>query len=135
MPVKCVVFYECWQMECCGTPFSIGDRVKSPVMKPECFKSPIDVGVIDYIYQAHSSEWKKIYVLEGKVEIIKTLYQRYAPSEHNTRLLVPVDGELIEVKKAKGFDNQFKDMEASGYVVTLNDYLFRPAKKEEVTFR
>lgn len=133
--MKCVVFYECWQMECCGTTFTIGDRVKWLVMRPEYFKAPIDIDTIDYIYEAHSSEWKKIYVLEGTVEMIRTLYQKYAPSEHNARLLVPVDGKLIEVKKAKGYDNPFKDMEAGGYVVDLNECAIRPAKKEEITFR
>lgn len=24
----CTVFYECWQMQCCGVPFSVGDVVK-----------------------------------------------------------------------------------------------------------
>ncbi|WP_324612434.1 DUF6578 domain-containing protein [Massiliimalia timonensis] len=133
--MKCVVFYECWQMECCGTPFSIGDRVKWLVTKPEYFKSPIDIGKIDYLYEAHSSEWEKIAVLEGTVEHIRILYERYAPSEDNARLLVPVDGELIKVENAKGFDNQFKDMEAGGYVVSFNQYTIRPAKREEVTFR
>lgn len=35
LAVKCVVFYEDWQMECCGTKFSIGDTVKWPVIKTE----------------------------------------------------------------------------------------------------
>lgn len=26
--MKCTVTYDCWQMECCGTPFSVGDTVK-----------------------------------------------------------------------------------------------------------
>lgn len=35
LAVKCVVFYEDWQMECYGTEFSIGDTVKWPVTKTE----------------------------------------------------------------------------------------------------
>ena len=122
-------------MECCGTAFSIGDKVKWLVLKNECLQTSIDVGVINYIYEAHSSEWEKIFVLEGKVEAIKTLYERYAPAEYNARILVPVDGELVEVESAKGFDKEFKDMKSSAYIVTLNEYVIRPAKKEDVTFR
>lgn len=133
--MRCVVFYESWQMKCCGTAFSIGDKVKWLVLKNECLQTPIDVGVIDYIYEAHSSEWEKIFVLEGKVEAIKTLYERYAPAENNASILVPVDGELVEVESAKGFDKKFKGMESGAYIVTLNEYIICPAKKEDVTFR
>ena len=28
------VFYESWQMECCGTPFSVGDEVAWPLLLP-----------------------------------------------------------------------------------------------------
>ncbi|MEV7887641.1 DUF6578 domain-containing protein [Streptomyces sp. NPDC002817] len=29
------VFYEDWQMECCGTPFSVGDEVSRPLLSSE----------------------------------------------------------------------------------------------------
>lgn len=32
---KCVVFYECWQIECCGKQFSKGDTVKWLVVENE----------------------------------------------------------------------------------------------------
>ena len=53
------VYYEMWQMECCGEPFSVGDTVKWLVQKAEFIDMPIDVSDIPYCYQAHSSEWKK----------------------------------------------------------------------------
>lgn len=130
--MKCIVFYESWQMECCGTPFSIGDTVKWLVYKAEKLNTPVDVGEIHYCYEAHSSDWQNIFVLEGKVETIKILYQKYVPSANNSRLLVPVDGKIIEIESAKGFDKKFNDMESSGYIVELNEYAIRPAQKEEV---
>ncbi len=78
---------------------------------------------------------QNIFVLEGKVETIKILYQKYEPITDHLRRLVPVGGELVEAERAKGFDKKFHDMEASGYIVGLNEYAIRPAKKEEVTFR
>lgn len=135
LAVKCVVFYEDWQMECCGTKFSIGDTVKWPVIKTEQLNTPVNVGKIDYCYEAHDSNWENIFILEGKVETIKILYQKYVPSKNNPQMLIPIDGETIETEKAKGFDKNFKDMEYSGYIVTLNEYAIRRAQKEEVTFR
>lgn len=132
---KSVVFYESWQMECCGTPFTIGDTIKWLAYEAECLNTPVDIGKIDYCYEAHSSEWNNLFVIEGKVEEIKILYQKYLPSENNTQLLVPADGRLVKTQSAKGFEKEMDDMEASGYIVLLGEYFVRPAEKEEVTFR
>ncbi len=94
-------------MECCGKAFSIGDTVKWLVCKTEQINTPVDTGEINYCYEAHSSDWQNIFVLEGKVE----------------------------TECAKGFDKKFHDMEASGYIVSLNEYAIRPAKKNDVTFK
>ena len=75
--MKCTVFYDSWQMECCGTPFSVGDIVKWLVLKAEQLNTPVNVGAINYCYEAHSSDWQNIFVLEGKVETIKILYHSY----------------------------------------------------------
>ena len=133
--MKCTVFYDSWQMECCGTPFSVGDIVKWLVLKAEQLNTPVNVGAINYCYEAHSSDWQNIFVLEGKVETIKILYHSYAPSENNPRLLIPIGEKTIDAENAKGFDKKVDDMEASGYIVVLNEYAIRSAKKEEVTFK
>ena len=52
--MKCTVFYDSWQMECCGTPFSVGDIVKWLVLKAEQLNTPVNVGAINYCYEAHS---------------------------------------------------------------------------------
>lgn len=132
---KCRVFYECWQMECCGEAFSIGDNVKWLVHENGDLNTPVDLGEIDYCYEAHSSDWRRLLVLEGKVEEIKILYERYMPTPNDDRLLVPVSGEVIGAERAKGFDRKVRGMEAAGYVVLLSGYTVRAAQKEEVTFR
>lgn len=81
-------------MECCGTAFSIGNTVKWFVCKTDQLNASIDVGEINYCYEAHSSDWNKLFVLEGKVEEIKILYQKYAPSDRNSCLMLPVNGEI-----------------------------------------
>lgn len=135
--MECIVFYESWQMECCGTPFSLGDTVKWLVSKSgQLFIStPVNIGTINYCYEAHCSDWQILFVLEGKVETIKILYQRYEPSESNPSLLVPVDGKIVEVEHAKGFEQDIDDRKSSGFIVSINECTIRPAKKEEVTFK
>lgn len=132
--MQCVVFYEGWQMECFGTAFSIGDTVKWPVGKGTQLNTPVQVGTIDYCYEAHDSSWQKLFVLEGIVENIKILYQRYAAASEDSRAMVPVCGEIVEVNRAKGFE-RFNSMEAGGYIVTLKEYTVRPAGKEDITYQ
>lgn len=131
---KCIVFYESWQMECCGTGFQIGDTVKWLVCSSYPLVTPVDVGKIDYCYEAHDSDWKNIFMLEGIVKHIQILYEKYAPSKDNPKLLAPVSGRLIESNCAKGFEKSVNDMKPSGYIVEIVNYSVRPAKKEEVTF-
>ena len=63
--MKCTVFYESWQLECCGKAFSIGDIVKWFVYKieREQILAPVDLGTIDYCYEAHD-EIGKNYLFE-----------------------------------------------------------------------
>ena len=46
--MECMVFYESWQMECCGIAFSLGDTVKWLVRKAEQVTVSVDIGRIDY---------------------------------------------------------------------------------------
>lgn len=136
--MKCTVYYECWQMECCGTPFSVGDTVKWFVMiydDAALLDSPVDIGKINYYYEAHSSDWQGILVLKGTVETIKILYQRYMPSAEEPQLLVPVSGETIEVKYVEGFEKKLDDMIPSAYIVCLNEYTVEPVTQEDITFK
>ena len=121
-------------MECCGTAFSVGDAIKWPVAKGVRLNTPVQVGTIDYFYEAHDASWQKLFVLEGVVENIKILYQRYAAASEDSRLMAPVCGEIVEVKSAKGFE-KFNGMEAVGYIVTLKEYIVRPAGKEDITYQ
>lgn len=131
---KCTVFYESWQMDCCGEEFSIGDTVKWIVDITDCLNTAIDIGKIDYCYEAHSSELEKLFVLEGKVEKIDVLYERYEPSKDNSKLLVAVDGKIVETTYAGAFPEGLDNMVASGYIVMLSDYTIRPAEKSDITF-
>lgn len=142
----CVVFYESWQMECCGIAFKIGDKVKWHVYKCNSFdfldiETKIDK--VDYFYDAHFSEDTEHYVLEGRVESIYIMYEKYVSLQDNPHLyqkyfkpndnsdiLVPISGILIESDRVEGFENPIDDMKLSGYLVNVVDYSIRTLKNE-----
>ncbi len=133
--MDCKVYYEMWQMDCCGKAFSVGDTVKWLVQKAEFIDMPIDVSDIAYCYQAHSSKWRKLFVLEGKVKRIEILYQTYRRSDTDSRWLEPVSGEMAETDNACSDGGCWDGLtRASGYVVELQEATVRHAKKIEVTF-
>ena len=137
MDNKCAVFYDSWQLECCGRPFGIGDTVKWLVLEmgDDELNSPVDMGRVDYCYEAHSSEWQQLFVLEGRVERIQILYQKYEPSKDNARYLVPTGGKLFDAQHVEGFEKDIDELKATGYLVSLSSFAIRPARKEEVTFK
>ena len=127
-----MVFYEDWQMQCCGIPFKIGDRIKWLVEIGHCLNSPVDIGKLDYIYEEHSHKWTELLVLEGKVCRIQALYQRYEYVEPGSPFMEPKDGFLVEVTQADGWDGSINGNKFSGYMVTIGDHTIRPALEEEV---
>ena len=49
---SCTIYYESWQMQCCGTPFSVGDKVEWTCVVPE---NPMKVQglVLDFEEEHH----------------------------------------------------------------------------------
>lgn len=125
---KCAVFYESWQMECCGDPFQVGGRVKWLVFPCTTLNTPVDMGQVDFCYEAHDPDWRRLSVLEGTVEQIQILYERHTPSAENPRLLLPVDGRLFPAELAEGFEEPVDGMQVSGYLVLLRGCSVRPAE-------
>ena len=134
---NCKVFYDSWQLECCGPPFALGDTVKWLVLEigKDDLNTPVDMGKVDYCYEAHSSAWQELFVLQGRVEKIQTLYQKYEPHKDNPKMLIPIGGKLIGSQEAQGFEKNIDGLKATGCLVNICDYTVRPAKQEEVTFR
>ncbi len=132
---NCIVLYEDWQFECCGENFEIGNNIKWLVLCVESINLPIKTDKIDYYYEAHSSDYKKLFVLEGTINKIKALYEKYTTSENNSRLLVPVDGILYDINSSEEKINVKDDMDFSSYLVYIENYSIRPALESEVTFR
>lgn len=122
--MRCRVYYEAWEMACCGIPFSVGDVVKWTVSKNNTIFTPVSIGEIDYCYDAHSSQTDKLLLFTGKVESIKILYHRYVQRSDEEEVLVAIDGKLLNAEKVQGFEEDFEDMQAVSYVVELSECVF-----------
>lgn len=120
-------------MQCCGTPFNIGDSVKWLVLQVNQDFS-VDLQLTDYYYEAHSSDYEKLLMLSGNVIKILALHHQYAPSSNDKRILLPVSSITLEVTSANGWDAPIDDHQFSSYIVTLDNISIRPAEKNEVTF-
>jgi hypothetical protein len=122
-------------MQCCGVPFKIGDTVRWLVLKMDLNNIPVDVGTINYYYEAHSSDYKHLLMLTGSVHEIRALHYEYGESPNNPKMMIPVSGHTVKVDCADGWDKPFEGLPFSAYIVCLNDVNVRAAEKSEVTFK
>lgn len=120
--MKCRVFYEIWEMECCGAPFSVGDRVKWQVgtVQDGQITAPLDIGHVDYWYDAHDF-FAEVSVLEGTVAKIEILYESLEASSENPLESIAVGGELKETDKADGTEEDRGALRVIAYLAELTD--------------
>ena len=127
------VFYELWQMECCGKPFRIGDSVEWYVITVDRLIRPFDIKGLEYFYDEHFDDWDDIYTLKGVVSGISVYYEKYelitAPGH---KMLKPVPGisETVAIVSSEDVEEYRGKLQASGYIVGLDEVTVSPAKHE-----
>lgn len=125
------VFYELWQMECCGKPFKIGDPVEWYVISADRLVRPFDIDGLEYFYDAHFDDWDGIYMLNGVVSNISVYYEKFelitAPG-HNMLKPVPGTSEAIATDSSEDVEEYRGELKASGYIVELDGVTVNPAK-------
>lgn len=126
------VLYEAWQMQCCGTPFRVGDMVQFPVLVwDETMRPPATGEVMDYLYEAHSDDMDQLFMLEGNVLQIKALFTHYQPSQVDPRLMLPCSEFTMSVDRADGWDDEQDGALLSAYIVVLGDCIVRAAARTD----
>ena len=121
--MDCRVYYESWQMDCCGESFAIGDVVCWTVCAcPDSWTfQTVDIGKIDYCYENHLFDHGPYYDLEGTVTDIMILYEKHESSKSQSSMSVPVRGVLKKVSRINRYKKGYNEMSVSGYIVTLKD--------------
>ena len=126
------VFYELWQMECCGKPFKIGDPVEWYVISADRLVRPFDIDGLEYFYDAHFDDWDGIYMLKGVVSNISVYYEKFelitAPG-HNMLKPVPGTSEAIATDSSEDVEEYRGELKASGYIVELDGVTVNPVNK------
>ncbi|MFE0253329.1 DUF6578 domain-containing protein [Streptomyces sp. NPDC059010] len=123
------VFYESWQMECCGTPFQVGDEVSWPLL----LRDADDVcggGWPDRLTGIagrtagrpglHTAEFHgdpKLPETRGRVHAIQVVTQGYAEMAPGALTRVPIPGER-SLRSVRECPKWFADADA-GVLVTL----------------
>jgi len=125
-----MVYIESWQMQCCGKPFKIGDRIEWTACKWEDdWVDPI--GKIDYIYENHNVSGKALYTLIATVSEIKAQYYttelRPSPRLNNAELPHMVYVKAIDVTEADGWDEDAEGLDFGSYMVSLVDCVIKLA--------
>ena len=125
------VYYELWQMECCGKPFKIGDPVEWYVFSADRLIRSFDIDGLEYAYDAHFDEWEGIYTLKGVVRSISVYYEKYelvpAPG-HSMLKPVPGTSEVIATISSEDVEEYRGELMASGYIVELDEVNVSPAR-------
>ena len=135
--MKAKIFYDLWEMECCGTPFKIGEGVDWLVRNIDGIKDTIEVDNLDYIYDAHNDDWENIYKLKGIVKTINVYYEEFEIKEVEGRnMLVPIPktSKIVNTNSSDDYEEEMDGLKASAYVVELEDVTIRPATEKEVTY-
>jgi len=120
---KRTVLIQVWEMQCCGTPFKVGDTVEWTVSKCEDENKNFlaEAGNIDFHYDNHFYSSEKILKIKGTVTNIRAIYYTYKPISENSKVLIPVSGISVEVESADGWDENIGDNEITSYYVCLEN--------------
>lgn len=109
------IYYEAWQMDCCGTPFSVGDDVEWSCIKP--MQDDSLIGQYEFIYEAHGDA---NYIVCGKVKHMDAIYYEY----HNeNNVFTPISYTRKPIEKCEEFI-------ADGYLIQLTDVQITSEKTE-----
>ena len=133
---SCTVWYDEWQMACCGEPFAPGSRVCWPVVEhwewpllPEELKARL--GKWDYDFDSHGCDEEKIYyTLQGTVEKIQGVYLFYRRDEKRNAL-IPSGGLVIPVPSVHDAPSRCQGARLDAYFVRLSHPEVRPFQADE----
>ncbi|MBC9712642.1 hypothetical protein H9Y04_08650 [Streptomyces sp. TRM66268-LWL] len=119
------VWMDSWQMECCGTPFRIGDRVDWAVREPDRtwladVLGPQAAGEVDAAEGHHGDvDPATGHRATGRVVGIRYAHCRYAPAHDGTRHAVPGSGTLTPVSEAEQWVEDLGEARFVGYLVQV----------------
>ncbi len=120
---EAVVYYESWQMDCCGMPFEVGGPIEFTVGKAHCTitheKLPDLPHRTDFIYEGHGN-WRggQQYCLQG---IVKRIFIEYCTFRKGKGFRYANKPFYVESDKAHRFMPDIGDAEYQGFIIVVSD--------------
>jgi hypothetical protein len=117
----CTIYYESWQLQCCGDPFSVGDKVEWTCMMPDNYKNAHGI-IIDFEEDHHGFA---SHTISGTVTRIIAERSEFPKGKkevwyHKARTIQE------EITHADGWERELNDDDTTertfwGYIVELKD--------------
>ena len=126
----CTIYYESWQIQCCGKPFSVGEKIEWTCCIPQETKNAHGI-IIDFEEEHHGFPTHTITGTVSKIIAERSEFPK------GLREVWYEKADIIreELQKADGWESHLsnddiKDRTFWGYVVELRDAIVKPLNKE-----
>ena len=127
---ECAVYYESWQLQCCGQPFAVGDKVEWTGILPNEYKNAHGI-LIDFEEEHHGFATLGI---TGTVTKIISERSRFKKGEREASY-VKANCLHEELDRADGHESVHADNDEAvhtfwGYIVFLKDVTVKPITED-----
>lgn len=127
---ECTVYYESWQLQCCGDPFSVGDNVEWSCFQSE-YKNAHGI-VLDFDENHHGFA---AYSVSGIVNKIIAERSEFPKGKRETWYEKAMTIHE-EIQHADGWESELKDDDTTertfwGYIIELKDVIVKPLKNDK----
>ena len=129
---RCTVYYAAWQLQCCGDPFKVGDRITWTC----ALSSSVEHGdgtIVDFHEEHHGDETHSITGTVAKIFAERSESSRAKSLRGKVSYISYNYSEIIkdELQEADGWESEYESDETTvrtlwGYLVTLEDVTVRP---------
>ena len=127
----CTVYYDSWQIQCCGDPFSVGDMIEWTCIAPSLSKNAHG-RIIDFDEEHHGSATHTITGTVSKIIVERSEF----PKGKREANYVKAETKYEEILHADGWESEIEDDDTTertfwGYIVELKDVIVKPIKYDE----
>lgn len=127
----CTVYYDSWQIQCCGDPFSVGDMIEWTCIAPSLSKNAHG-RIIDFDEEHHGSV---THTITGTVSKIIVERSEFPKGKRETNY-VKAETKYEEIHHADGWESEIEDDDTTertfwGYIVELKDVIVKPLKYDK----
>lgn len=128
---KCTIYYESWQLQCCGDPFSVGDIIEWTCVMPTEYKNAHGI-ILDFEEEHHGFATHSITGTVSKIIVERS----ESPKGKKETWYDRAETIQEEIQSANGRESINEDNDTTeytlwGYIVELEDVIVKPITEQE----